>query len=411
MRTKRNPTGIRVRHARACPATDGGSCRCKPSFEAWTFSARDGKKIRRTFPTVAAAKSWRADATVAISRGTLTAARRLTVDQAADEWLVAARAGEALTRSGAPYKPSVLREFDRSLEHYVRPALGGLRLDQLRRRDVQALVDRLVASGLSGSTVRNAVMPLRVLCRRAIEADDLAVNPTAHLRMPEGARRRERAASAGEAAALLAALPDGDRALWATAFYAGLRRGELRALRVEDVDAACTKLHVRRGWDAVEGEIAPKSEKGARVVPVSGALRLHLLEHLALTGRRGSDLVFGRTRALPFTPGAVTARAAKAWAAAAVAAFLSGRPTSVAIEPIGLHECRHSYVSLMHAAGLSLERIGDYVGHSSTYMTDRYRHLLDGHETEAAEMLDAYLSRSTGASTTGRVAPVLRDAN
>jgi hypothetical protein len=35
---------------------------------------------------------------------------------------------------------------------------------------------------------------------------------------------------------------------------------------------------------------------------------------------------------------------------------------------------------MMHEAGLSLEQIGDYVGHSSTYMTDRYRHLLDGHE-------------------------------
>jgi hypothetical protein len=38
------------------------------------------------------------------------------------------------------------------------------------------------------------------------------------------------------------------------------------------------------------------------------------------------------------------------------------------------------YVTMMHEAGLSLEQIGDYVGHSSTYMTDRYRHLLDGHE-------------------------------
>lgn len=69
------------------------------------------------------------------------------------------------------------------------------------------------------------------------------------------------------------------------------------------------------------------------------------------------------------------------------------------MEPIGLHECRHTYVSLMHAAGLSLERIGDYVGHSSAYMTDRYRHLLDGHEQEAASMLDAFLERRTGATT------------
>jgi len=47
----------------------------------------------------------------------------------------------------------------------------------------------------------------------------------------------------------------------------------------------------------------------------------------------------------------------------------------------------------MHDAGLSLERIGDYVGHNSTYMVDRYRHLLDGHEAEAARRFDEYLKR------------------
>jgi len=38
-------------------------------------------------------------------------------------------------------------------------------------------------------------------------------------------------------------------------------------------------------------------------------------------------------------------------------------------------QLRHSYVSLRHDAGFSLERIGDEVGHSSAYMTDAYRHL------------------------------------
>ena len=53
----------------------------------------------------------------------------------------------------------------------------------------------------------------------------------------------------------------------------------------------------------------------------------------------------------------------------------------------------------MFDAGMSLERIGDYVGHSSTHMTDRYRHLLDGHEAEAASVLDKYLENRTGAHT------------
>jgi integrase len=61
------------------------------------------------------------------------------------------------------------------------------------------------------------------------------------------------------------------------------------------------------------------------------------------------------------------------------------------LDPIGLHECRHTYVSLMCDAGFSLAQVGDYVGHSSEYMTDRYRHLLKGHEKEAAARFDRYL--------------------
>jgi hypothetical protein len=68
----RSTTGIRVRHSRSCPANEGGTCThgrrdgCRPAFEAWVYSKRDGKKIRRTFPTLAAAKGWRADASSAL---------------------------------------------------------------------------------------------------------------------------------------------------------------------------------------------------------------------------------------------------------------------------------------------------------------------------------------------------------
>ena len=53
----------------------------------------------------------------------------------------------------------------------------------------------------------------------------------------------------------------------------------------------------------------------------------------------------------------------------------------------------------MHAAGVPLERIGDYVGHASSYMTDRYRHLLEGQSEQDAEMLDRYVNGRTGAHT------------
>jgi integrase len=83
------------------------------------------------------------------------------------------------------------------------------------------------------------------------------------------------------------------------------------------------------------------------------------------------------------------------WAAAALGALLSRSPLPVEIEPIGLHEARHTYASLMIAAGVNVKALSVYMGHSSITITlDRYGHLLPGAEGEAAELLDAYLGRT-----------------
>jgi integrase len=120
-----------------------------------------------------------------------------------------------------------------------------------------------------------------------------------------------------------------------------------------------------------------------------------LLEHKSRTGRDGADLVFGSERDHPFTPTHIRKKALKAWedwkAAEAEKAKEEDRNPEL-LEPVGLRELRHSYVSMMHAVGLSLETIGDFVGHSSTYMTDGHRHLLEGQEAEAGKRLEAYLA-------------------
>jgi integrase len=67
------------------------------------------------------------------------------------------------------------------------------------------------------------------------------------------------------------------------------------------------------------------------------------------------------------------------------------------IPPIGLHECRHTFASLMIAAGVNVKALSTYMGHSSIAITlDRYGHLMPGNEEQAAELLDAYLSAQHG---------------
>jgi len=67
-------------------------------------------------------------------------------------------------------------------------------------------------------------------------------------------------------------------------------------------------------------------------------------------------------------------------------------------EPIGLHEARHTFASLMIAAGVNAKALATFMGHASITITlDRYGHLFPGSEDEAAELLDAYLERTQAA--------------
>jgi integrase len=81
--------------------------------------------------------------------------------------------------------------------------------------------------------------------------------------------------------------------------YAGLRRGELMALRADRIDTAAGVIHVDKGWDMIEAEVDTKG-RNRRRVPIAQALREPLLAHMIRTGRRGDDLVFGRIDRLPF---------------------------------------------------------------------------------------------------------------
>lgn len=332
--TPKVPPGIEVRHRRACPAASGGACACEPSYRAWVFATRGKRKLQKSFRTLEDAIRWREDTKVDLRRGVLASSKPATVAEAAAVWLEGARPGTIRNRSGEVYKPSALRGYEQALAHYVLPELGRARLGDVRRADVQRLADDLLADGFSPSTVRNALMPLRAICRRALARGDLHVNPTLGLELPAQRGRRERVASPVEAHALISALPASDQPLWATAMYAGLRRGELRALRWSDIDLRRGVIRVVRSWDPVAGVIDPKSRAGKRVVPIAAVLRAEL----APVAGAPTELAFGRAPDAPFDPSTVSDRAGRAWKAAG-------------LQPITLHECRHTFASLMIAAG------------------------------------------------------------
>ena len=215
-----------------------------------------------------------------------------------------------------------------------------------------------------------------------------------HAAGASGSRRRLRRPGCSNA------LPDADRPIWTTAFYAGLRRGELQALRRSDTDLGRAEISVQRSWDQHEGPIAPKSKAGTRTVPILGVQR----QRLDLRGSAtGADLVFKRDRGGgPFDPKTINDRAKRAWAAAnereGEAAERQEREPDL-LQSITLHECRHTFASLLIDAGVNPKAIQEFMGHATIEETfSRYGHLMPGARAEARTLVDAYMATALKAA-------------
>ena len=181
-----------------------------------------------------------------------------------------------------------------------------------------------------------------------------------------------RVALAPEAAALLAALEPEDRLPYAIAFYAGLRRSELYRLEWPDVldgDRIATRIHVMKS----------KSDAGThRRPPIADNLRTILADAWERQGRPREGKVLG----VSVMSGKHAERADAAWRAAG-------------LNRITLHECRHTYASLLMAAGYTIKELMEYMGHADLQMVNRYVKLLpQPGEDDAAARLNDYLRRS-----------------
>jgi integrase len=175
---------------------------------------------------------------------------------------------------------------------------------------------------------------------------------------------------------LIDAVPETDRPIWALAFWAGLRRGEIRALRWSSVDLDAGMLNVEATWDDRVGPVPPKSHAGRRRVPLIAPLKKLLVEHRLRTS--GDELVFGQGGS-PFDPEGLHRRARAACSAREIP-FAS------------LHGARHTFATTAIESGMHLKTLSVLLGHSSIATTgDIYAHVLERGEDDARALLEARL--------------------
>ena len=358
------------------------SDRVKHPWQAEVFDKRSGRRVRKHFDTYEEAVIWRADVQRAIRTGERSAKGTPTLRAAAAELVAGMKSGAIASRGGRPYRASVVRKYEQTLAAYILEDLGAHLLSDLTHVSLLEHAERLRSRPLAPNTVRRAFDPLRVILRRAHARGLIAQNPAIGLELPTGeVRPRDRAASPMLIADLVAAHDHArDRALWATAFYAGLRLGELRALRWRHVDLAAQRIHVEESMDDKGAIGPPKTKAGVRTLPITPHLGAPLVELLGDDTPSPDAFVFAEPDGRPLVYRSAIRRAAL-------------------VNDWTLHEARHSCISIWAAAIRNPKRVQVMAGHASIVMTlDRYGKALGVDDDQASAEVTAYLDQHTGSA-------------
>lgn len=235
---------------------------------------------------------------------------------------------------------STLRDYRNTVNRYLVPELGeDTRLTRITTAKIDALRERLLSErGLSRRSVQKIMVLLHGVLKRAKRKGWLTVNPAEEAERVTVKRSGDFTVLTPEEvhAAARAAKDEQDAAIFVTAAFSGLRLGELRALRWQDVDFGKRLVHVRRGFVAGNFDV-PKSRK-VRSVPMvdqvmtalDGLSRRH--EYTGL-----EDLVFPNLFGDPFNDIAVRNRLYDALRAAGLGHLREKTP------PIVFHDLRHTF--------------------------------------------------------------------
>jgi integrase len=359
--------------------------------EAWIVDYVDqqGERTIETYERKKDADERHAAVKVDMGRGVHTVkAKKITVAQAADDWLSYVT-GEGCERS-------TLQRYNELARCHIVPRIGREKLAQLNTPRINAFRDELLKD-MSRSMAKKVLSVSKSILKDATRRGNVAQNAAASVSIASGGRTKPRLEvgrdipTRQEVQRIVdAAGPGRARALLLTAALTGMRASELRGLRWSDVELTERVIHVRQRADRYSVIGSPKSVTSRRTIPI-GDMVANTLREWRLQCPKGADnLVFPTVAGRVMNPNRLSRSALDPAQIAAGVIDSDGRPK------YGMHSLRHFYASWCinrkKDGGLELppKTVQDRLGHASIVITlDRYGHLFpssdDGAELATAE--------------------------
>ena len=300
----------------------------------------------------------------------------------------------------ATLRPSTLNGYRRSLELHVKPHLGNKALSKITATDLRSLYRTLQETGrvrprdgqspgLSARTVHGIHTTLHHALKTATEQNLIPNNPAAEVDPPKFDGTPMNILTKAQLEAFMKAIEKD--AFWHDFFYTavttGLRRGEICALRWEDLDTKQGTLHVRRTLHQEKGKPLTtgdtKTYAGTRkiVLPSSTAEILRKRQSQACSPWIFHDPFRPE---LPINPG-------RAYQQLKTLLAESGLPD------IRFHDIRHTFATHALSSGVDAKTLAGILGHTKASFTlDTYTHTTGDMQQRAAEIVGGFLTDYLG---------------
>lgn len=370
----------------------------------------DGKRnyinAPTTYRTKTEAKEWLAGIQADIGRKTWKSPEQEKAERLAAEAL-AAREAKTFASYAADWLEhrkltrATHRSYESLLKIHLLPYWGETPIKQITSPDVRVWLG-VLAPGSPGGR-KHAYELFRTIIGTAVDDDLLDHSPCKRNMLaqvkaapaPSKAKKRRerkpRALTIGQLEALADKVPAYMRLLVLLSGLTGMRAGEVRALRGEDV----SRDDNERLWLSIHQAVSgqgnallvdnPKTPKSIRKIPVPESLAA---EVEVLAASAGHALMFhpvGKPKnVIPERTYEIN---------------LHRAGERAGIGYVTPHDLRHTAASLARENGASATAIRDLLGHTTTSMTDRYTHTSDEELTRLVDGLDRERERPAGVAS------------
>jgi integrase len=351
-------------------ANNEGSLFFSDSEKCWIgeIVLPDGRKKRKRSKKQQVVREWLLQQRDAIRDNLLIDNEHLTLADFLDRYMADVAAHNL--------RPKTIEAYESLIRIHIRPALGSLKLSQLRPDHLQSLYSEKRKSGLSNRTVQFIHSILHKTLDQALKWGLVLRNVADLVEKPTVKRKAPVIWTTEQVRVFLSAVRDHRfYPIYVLALAGGFREGEVLAIHYKDVDWENGIINVTHAIQYLIGKgvvlTEPKTDKGRRPVPLP-EYAMKVLKAHADSQNRNQGFIFVTSNGTPFSPRNLV------------------RHFKEVIETTGLpeirfHDLRHYHASYLLSQGINPKVVQERLGHSTILLTlDTYSHTIPSLQKEAA---------------------------